>query len=302
MSATGDPPFRSGFVAIMGRPNVGKSTLINRLVGRKVAIVSDKPQTTRNRILGILNGSGYQVIFIDTPGLHRPRHRLGEYMVRVAQATAREVDAILMVVEATSPEPGPGDRRGIELAAGAGKPVVLVINKSDLVSPADLPTLLENYRSLGDFREALPVSALRGDNVENLTRLVAQLLPPGPMYFPSEMVTDQPEKFVIAEFIREKILHLTHEEIPHSVAVEVSDLETRPGGMVYARILIHVERDSQKAIIIGEGGKRLKDIGRLARQELEALLGSRLFLDVWVKVKKGWRNRPSVLQSLGYRS
>ncbi|MEW6032739.1 MAG: GTPase Era [Bacillota bacterium] len=312
-----DGSFRSGMVTIVGRPNVGKSTLLNRLVGRKVAIMSDKPQTTRNRITGVLTRESSQIVFIDTPGLHRPKHQLGEYMVRVALAALREVEGVLFVVEAHEP-PGPGDRFVAERLAGIGPPVVLVANKADLCRGDTLRQHLEAYAALGEFAGLQPVSALRDPSFELLIRTIEDLLPEGPRYYPEDMVTDQPEAFVIAELVREKVLELTRDEVPHSVAVAVEELrpaagrskdarperagETGPAreDMLYVRAVIYVERDSQKGIIVGAKGSRLGEIGRLARREMEALFGNRIYLDLWVKVEKNWRDRAGVLRALGY--
>ncbi|MFO7245383.1 MAG: GTPase Era [Thermaerobacter sp.] len=293
--------FRSGFAAIVGRPNVGKSTLLNRLVGRKLAIVSDKPQTTRTRILGVVNRPGAQIVLVDTPGVHRPRHRLGEQMVRTARNALSEVEAVLFVVDASAGPPGAGDRFVADLLAPLETPVVLVLNKVDAVPGDRVDELLEAYGALGRFHAALPVSALTGFNVERLVEVVVDLLPPGPRYFPEDMITDQPERQIIAEFVREQILHLTREEVPHSVAVVVEEVRDRGEDKpTYVRAVIYVERDSQKGILIGQGGRVLKEVGTRARRELEALLGMRLYLELWVKVKPDWRNRPGSLQEFGY--
>lgn len=293
--------FRSGFVTIVGRPNVGKSTLLNRLVGRKLAIVSDKPQTTRNRITGVLTRPGSQIVFLDTPGLHKPRNRLGEYMVGVALAALEEVEVVLFVVEAPEP-PGPGDRYVAERLAALKTPVILLANKADL-SPGDVTRAnLELYQGLGEFAAAMAVSAARDPSFELLLETIESLLPEGPRYYPEGVVTDQPEAFVVAEIVREKVLELTREEVPHSVAVVVEEM--RPGGkaedLVYARAVVYVERESQKGILVGAGGGMLREIGRRARRELEGLLGTRLYLDLWVKVERDWRDRAASLRALGY--
>lgn len=303
MEPDGEPALRSGFVAIVGRPNVGKSTLLNALVGRKVAIVSERSQTTRNRILGVLNEAGMQAVFLDTPGLHKPRHRLGERMVEVALRALREVDLCLLVVAADA-RPGTGDRIVAGFVAEAGAPAVLVANRADLVpggaGGAAATAAARAYRELGEYVAALPVSALYGFNLGELVGEVRRRLPPGPRYYPEDVVTDQPERFLAAEAIREKALLLTREEVPHAIAVDVEEMERRHAGMVYVRATVYVERDSQKGIVIGQGGGMLREIGRLARQDLEALLGSQLYLDLWVKVKPDWRNRDASLSGLGY--
>lgn len=291
--------FLSGFVAIAGRPNVGKSTLLNKFLGHKLAIMSDKPQTTRNRILGILNRPGAQIVFLDTPGIHKPHHRLGEYMVKVAERTLHEVDVILAVMDATAP-PGEGDRRVAQMVSAAGTPAILVLNKIDEIPRGAVLETLGQYRALGEFLDAVPISALEGRNVEALLDIIIKQLQPGPRYYPEDIMTDQPEQFVISELIREKVLHLTREEVPHSVAVEVDELARRREDLVYVKASVYVERDSQKGILVGEGGRMLREIGRLAREDIEALLGSKIYLDLWVKVKKDWRDKPTILRQLGY--
>ncbi len=290
--------FKSGFAAIVGRPNVGKSTLLNRLVGQKIAIVSDKPQTTRHKIHSVITREEAQLVLLDTPGIHKPKHRLGEYMVEVALGTLKEVDVILFVVEAETP--GPGDTFILEQMKKVTTPVLLVINKIDRVAKHDLLPLIESYRQLYDFKEIVPVSALNGENVERLTDLMVNYLPVGPKYYPDDMVTDRPERFIMAELIREKVLHLTSQEVPHSVAVVVEEVEERSNGMVAVRAVIYTERDSQKGILIGKGGAMLKRVGQQAREEMEALFGSKFFLDLWVKVKSDWRNKDSYIRNFGY--
>ncbi|MDT3699186.1 MAG: GTPase Era [Thermincola sp.] len=292
--------FKSGFVAIVGRPNVGKSTLTNKLVGRKLAIMSDKPQTTRNKITAVLTTDTAQLVFIDTPGIHRPKHKLGEYMVNVAQNALYEVDIVLFVVEADQSEIGPGDNYIIEQLRGIKTPVVLVINKSDLVENTALLPVIETYRHAMDFAHIIPVSAVSGLNVPDLINLLVEMLPPGPQYYPEDMITDQPERAIIKEIIREKVLHMTREEIPHCVAVEIEEIKPRKNELVYVRGVIFTERDSQKGIIVGKNGQILKKIGELARGEMENLLGSKVYLDLWVKVRKDWRNKESFLKDFGY--
>ena len=309
--------FVSGFCSIVGRPNVGKSTLLNAFIERKLAIMSDKPQTTRNRILGVYNRDDAQVVFLDTPGIHKPHHRLGEYMNKVAVSTMPEVDVVLFVVDGSSPEPGDGDKYVAEAIARAGQPVILVCNKMDRVQREDWYKVMDNYKALSDpaarsenpapdartieWLDVVPISALANKNVDKLLDLIVDQMEEGPQYYPEDMVTDQPERFVIAEFIREKILQLTREEIPHSVAVEIEQLERRDNGTVYVAAAIYVERDSQKGIIIGAKGAMLKQIGAKSRVDIEELLGSKIFLELFVKVKEDWRNRQNVLRTLGYR-
>ena len=291
---------KSGFISIIGRPNVGKSTLLNQFVGRKIAIVSDKPQTTRNRILGILTTEDAQAVFIDTPGIHKPRHKLGAYMTRLAQKTLEEVDLVLYVVDASVP-PGGGEEYILDQLQDIKTPVLLVLNKIDLVNKPELLPVIDWFQKRYSFQEIVPVSALNGENLEQLKMLITANLTEGPFFYPAEMVTDQPEVFVAGEIIREKVLHLTREEIPHAVAVVIEQMQQRPNGVLYIAGVIYVERDSQKGIIIGKKGGMLKEIGKLARQELEAIFGSRVYLELWVKVKKDWRDDEQILRSLGYQ-
>ncbi|WP_092482196.1 GTPase Era [Desulfoscipio geothermicus] len=290
--------FKSGFVTILGRTNVGKSTLMNRMVGQKVAIMSDKPQTTRHKIQSVLTGPDYQVVFIDTPGIHKPKHKLGEHLVGVALNTLREVDVVMLLVEAGMP--GPGDRYILQQVKKVTGPVLLVINKIDLVKPGELEPVKAAFSQLGDFAEILPVSALTGENVDRLLENIIKYLPPGPKYYPDDMVIDRPERFIMSELIREKVLHLTSQEVPHSVAVVVEEVENRSENLVAVRAVIYTERESQKGILIGKGGRMLKEVGKLAREEIEALLGSRIYLELWVKVKKDWRNREIYMKNFGF--
>ncbi len=291
--------FKSGFIALTGRPNVGKSTLMNLLVGEKAAIVSEKPQTTRNRIRGILTTNDFQAVFIDTPGIHKPRHRLGERMVQIALSTIREVDLVLFLADAGA-GPGGGDEYIINALGQVSTPVILVVNKADLAPGDRVQELIGHYSRLYAFAAALGVSALTGHNREKLLSLIAERLPEGPCYYPEDMITDQPERLIVAELVREKILRLTREEVPHAVAVEVEAMRRREGrDLVDIEATIFVEKDSQKSIVIGKGGAMLKEVGKLARQEIEALLGSPVFLRLWVKVRRDWRNREGTWQGLG---
>lgn len=291
--------FKSGFVAVIGRPNVGKSTLINSLIGQKVVIMSDKPQTTRNRIMCVLTQDDAQILFLDTPGIHKPKHRLGEYMVKAAENTLREVDLILFVVDASEGF-GAGEEYILERLSQVKTPVMLVVNKVDKMSREELLPIIKDYAAKRDFTSVVPISALHKDNLECLVKEVKSYLPDGPHYFPEDMVTDQPERLVIAELIREKVLHATREEIPHAIAVDIEEIKQRPNDDVYVRAVIYVERDSQKGIVIGARGALLKEIGKMARLDIENLLGSKIFLDLWVKVKKDWRNKEGSLRSFGY--
>ncbi len=290
----------SGFVAVVGRPNVGKSTLINALMGEKVLIVSDKPQTTRNRIQAVLTADDFQVVFVDTPGIHKPKHQLGDYMVQSALGTLSEVDLVLLVVEATAP-PGPGDKYIAELLKSTQVPIMLVVNKMDL-APADFgASWFQLYLDLLPFQGQLKVSAQAGENMAELLQEILRFLPEGPMYYPQDMIMDRPLNFQVSEVIREKILQQTREEVPHSIAVDVTKLAPREDKeLVDIHAVVFVEKDSQKKIIIGKGGQRLKSIGQEARAELEEILESPVYLDLWVKVKPDWRRKQNVLRQLGY--
>ncbi|HEY6010898.1 MAG TPA: GTPase Era [Nitrospirota bacterium] len=293
---TTEKKFHSGFISIIGRPNTGKSTLLNALLGEKIAIISDKPQTTRNRILGIVNLPNAQLVFMDTPGIHKPMHKMNEFMVKTALSTYNEVDVILMLVEATAPA-GLGDKFIIETLAKVKTPVFLLINKVDLIEKEKLLPLMQEYSSLYPFAEIIPVSALKND-LGDLVNVVLKRLPVGPKYFPDDQLTDQPERFVVSEIIREKIFELTKEEIPYSTAVVIEDMKEEPDiTRIHAAIL--VERDSQKGIVIGKGGGMLKQIGTLARQDAEKLLGTKIFLKLQVKVRKGWREDERMLKNIG---
>ncbi|NEU32369.1 GTPase Era [bacterium LRH843] len=293
--------FKSGFVSIIGRPNVGKSTLLNYVVGQKIAIMSDKPQTTRNKVQGVYTSEETQIVFIDTPGIHKPKHKLGDFMMKVAQNTLKEVDLILYVIDATEGF-GPGEEFIIERLKATTTPVFLVINKIDKVKPEDLLSIIEKYRTKHDFKEIIPISALQGNNVPTLMEQITEYLEEGPQYYPSDQVTDHPERFIVAELIREKVLHLTREEIPHSVAVNIEQMKRRENSeTVYIGATIIVERSSQKGIVIGKQGSMLKEVGKLARADIETLLGSKVFLELWVKVQKDWRNKPAHLREYGFK-
>lgn len=292
-------PYRSGFVAIIGRPNVGKSTLINEMIGQKIAIMSDKPQTTRNKIHGVYTEDDHQIVFLDTPGIHKPQHKLGQFLNKSATGTLGEVDAALFLIDAAEGLGG-GDRFIIEQLKQVNTPVFLVMNKIDKIHPEELLPLIVQYKNLHDFAEVVPISALQGNNVSTLLNVLKTYLPEGPQYYPADQVTDHPEQFVVAELIREKILHLTREEIPHAIAVEIEDMRVQDNGVVYIGAVIYVERDSQKGIVIGKKGALLKEVGKLARQDIELLLGSKTFIELWVKVKKDWRNHDRMLRDLGF--
>lgn len=292
--------FVSGFAAIAGRPNVGKSTLVNNMIGHKIAIVSDKPQTTRNKISCVLTRPDAQVVFLDTPGMHKPRHKLGEYMVKVARDAWDEVDCLLFLVDAAEGI-GNGDRYIAEQLASVQTPVILVVNKVDQLSHEQILTTLAATQELGDFHAVFPISALTGYNVPELVDALIDLMPPGPKYYPDDVISDHPEQFVMAELIREQVLRATHAEVPHSVAVDVEEVHRRTDkDLIDVRAVIYVERDSQKGILIGKQGGMLKAIGSEARAELEALLGSQVFLELQVRVNEDWRDKPKQLARFGY--
>lgn len=292
--------FKSGFISIIGRPNVGKSTFMNRVIGEKIAIMSDKPQTTRNKIQGVLTEEDAQMVFIDTPGIHKPKHRLGDFMVQVAEDSLNEIDAVLFMVNASEGY-GAGDQFIIDRLQKVKSPVFLILNKIDLIHPDDIFELIEKYKDLYDFAEVFPISALEGNNVEFLLSKLKSYLPEGPQYYPADQITDHPERFIMTELIREKVLQLTREEIPHSIAVLLENIERRKNDTLYIQAVIVTERPTQKGILIGKQGKMLKDIGKKARQDIEALLGTKVFLELWVKVQKDWRNRENQLREFGFR-
>ena len=295
--------FKSGFVTIIGRPNVGKSTLMNHLIGQKIAITSNKPQTTRNRIQTVYTDMERgQIVFLDTPGIHKAKNKLGEYMVNVAEHTLNEVDLILWLVEPTD-YIGAGEQHIIEMLKNTKTPVILVINKLDTLSERDqMLTYIDTYRKVYDFAEIVPASALRGQNTDLIIDLIFQYLPEGPMFYDVDTITDQPERQIVAELIREKALHALNEEIPHGIAVSIERMKDRKGqNIVDIDATIICERDSHKGIIIGKGGTMLKKIGTNARYEIERLLGCKVNLKLWVKVKKDWRDSDILIKNFGYK-
>ncbi|MDN6526719.1 MAG: GTPase Era [Tetragenococcus halophilus] len=291
---------KSGFVAIIGRPNVGKSTLLNRIVGQKIAIMSDKAQTTRNKIQGVYTTDNMQIVFIDTPGIHKPKHRLGDYMVNEAYGALQEVEAVLFMVNADEKR-GKGDNLIIERLQKLDVPVFLVVNKIDKIHPDDLLAVIQDYSTQMDFAEVVPLSATQGNNFETLMQLLEEQIPEGPQYFPKDQITDHPEYFIVSELVREKVLLFTQEEIPHSVAVVVDSMKRDENDKIRIQATINVERDSQKGIIIGKGGKMLKQIGIKARQDMEKMLGDKVYLELWVKVQKDWRDKQRSLDDFGYK-
>ncbi|MCP1159824.1 GTPase Era [Bacillus infantis] len=292
---------KSGFISIIGRPNVGKSTFLNRVIGQKIAIMSDKPQTTRNKVQGVLTTNDAQFIFIDTPGIHKPKHKLGDFMMKIAQNTLKEVDLILFMVNAEEGF-GRGEEFIIEKFQNVKTPIFLVINKIDQIHPDKLFSIIESYKEKYGFKEIIPISALEGNNVDTLLEQIKQYIPEGPQFYPADQVTDHPERFIVSELIREKALHLTREEIPHSLAVVIDKMERREDkDVINVMATVIVERDSQKGIVIGKQGAMLKEIGKRARTDIENLLGSKVYLELWVKVQKDWRNKMSQLRDFGFR-
>lgn len=294
--------FKSGFITLIGRTNVGKSTLMNRLVGEKIAIMSNKPQTTRHRIQSVLTKDDFQAVFIDTPGIHSPKNKLGDYMVKTAQATLSGVDLVLLLVEPGN-SVGANEKSIIQKLKHIDTPVILVINKIDSISKEEVMKLIEMYKDLFTFDEIIPISAFTGDNVDRLMDLIKVRLPEGPQYFPSDMITDQPERQLVAELIREKSLYMLQQEIPHGIAVEIDVMKKREDSeIIDIEATIVCERDSHKGIIIGKRGSMLKEIGSKARYDIERLLGSKVYLQLWVKVKKNWRDSDYLLKNFGFNA
>lgn len=294
------PDHRSGFVAVVGRPNVGKSTLMNAYLGQKIAIVSEKPQTTRNRLLGILTRDDAQIVFVDTPGIHAPFHKLGEIMVETAVQAIPDADLVLFIVDASGPPAGEDALVAQAIREEGGDlPVIMALNKIDLLPTPESP-YTEAYLDMSQPDAWLPVSATRGDNRAELLEMIVAHLPPGPRYYPEDQITDQQTRFIAAELIREAALNRLRQEVPHSLAVVVDEFKQRSENMTYVGATIFVERDSQKGIVIGQGGRTLKDIGKAARAEIEGLVGTRVFLELWVKVRPKWRKKEDELRRLGY--
>ncbi len=296
----GKENFSSGFIAIIGRPNVGKSTLLNRILGQKIAITSNKPQTTRNRILGIHNFSSGQALFVDTPGIHKAKGKLNRFMVDQAIGACSDVDLILFLVEADD-SLGGGDEYILKLLDKMSVPVFLIINKIDLIKPQRLLSLIQQYSERFKFAEVIPLSAKGGDGVEQMVKEIEPYLPEGPQYYPEDMLTDQPEKFIVAEMVREKIMRRTNKEIPYGIGVQVETFEEKPEqNLVVIQAMVHVERESHKKIIVGKGGQMIRTVGQDARKEIERLLGTRVFLELFVRVDKDWSQSERMLRELGY--
>ena len=292
--------FKSGFIALVGRPNVGKSTLLNAIVGEKVAIVSTKPQTTRSRITGIKTTENAQLIFLDAPGMARPRSALNRHMAQIARETYQQVDLILLVTDASGTDQLASDEFILQQLKGMKTPIFLVLNKIDLIDHRQILPLIETYQQRFPFAEYVPVSALKADNIDALLRATIRYLPEGPRYFPSDQLTDQPERFLIAELIREQIFTQTEQEVPYQTAVLVERMEDTDHGILHVEATIYVERDSQKGIVIGKRGSRLKHIGQVARQEIERRLSTRVYLALWVKVRRDWSENEQLIRDMGY--
>jgi GTP-binding protein Era len=293
--------FKSGFVTVIGRPNVGKSTLLNQIIGEKISIISDKPQTTRNKIQLIYTTESCQIVFLDTPGIQMPKNKLGEYMLKTSKETLEEVDIIAFMVD-TSMKIGKLDNYIIEQLKGIKTPIILLINKIDQIDKKDIPPLVEMYKRMNMFHEVIPISAKNGDNVETFIDSLIELLPEGPKYFPDDMITDQPERFIIAEIIREKALENLHEEVPHGIFVDIEMINKREDkDIIDVHAVIYCEKESHKGIIIGKGGNMLKSIGQKARLDIEKLMGSKINLQIWVKVEKNWREKESKVRYFGYK-
>lgn len=290
--------YKSGYIAVIGKPNVGKSTIINKLIGQKLSIVTPRPQTTRDNILGILTTDSYQMIFIDTPGIHKPKTLLGKYMVKKARSSIGDADIVLFVIESF------GISREDELVAstlhGFTKPVFLLVNKVDLVKKDEILLIIDTAKSMHKFQEVIPISAVKGDNMDILKQKLISLLPTGPQFYPEDQLSDKQERFFVAEIIREQALRYLQEEVPHSVAVKIEEMKDRSERLSYINATIYVERDSQKQIIIGKKGQKIKEIGQESRKRLETFLGRKIYLELWAKVSKDWRKNPAVLKTLGY--
>ena len=292
---------KSGFIAICGRPNAGKSTLLNHLVGEKVAIVSDKPQTTRTKILGVYSEPDLQLVLIDTPGIHKPHNKLGQRMEKYIYTATRNIDILIYVVDCNlKPEEREAEKAALNGLRTADVPVVLAFNKIDTKKRPELLPILNDLQSIYDFADIVPISAQKGDNLETLTARLKELLPEGPKYFPDDVITDQPERQIVAEFIREKTLRLLNREVPHGIAVEIERMKQRPNGTYEILAAIYCEKQSHKGIIIGKGGDKLKQIGRRAREDMERFLNAKVYLELWVRVKEDWRNKEGFMTDIGF--
>lgn len=293
--------YKSGFVTVIGRPNVGKSTLLNRVIGEKISIISDKPQTTRNKIQMVYTEEDFQIVFLDTPGIQMPKNVLGEYMLKISKSTLEEVDIVTFMVD-ESMETGRLDEYILKELKDISTPIVLLINKTDKLNEEDVFKLIEKYNNMNLFKEIIPISAINNENIDKYIKILKEMLPEGPQYFPEDMITDQPERFIISEIIREKALLNLDEEIPHGIFVEIDSMKTREDIElidVYANL--YCEKESHKGIIIGKNGRMLREIGQSSREDIEKLLGSKINLQIWVKVEKNWRERENKVKYFGYK-
>lgn len=293
--------YKSGFVTVIGRPNVGKSTLLNQVIGEKISIISDKPQTTRNKILMVYSEDDFQVVFLDTPGIQMPKNKLGDYMLKISKSTLEEVDVIAFMVD-ESQEVGKLDKYILEELKGIKTPIILLINKIDKLQEEEIISLIKRYDEMNMFKEIIPISAINNENINRFIQVLKEMLQEGPQYFPDDMITDQPEKFIIAETIREKALINLEEEVPHGIAVGIEGIKEREGkDMIDVFATIYCEKESHKGIVIGKKGAKLKEIGQTAREDIEKLLGSKVNLQLWVKVEKNWRERDNKVKYFGYK-
>ena len=293
--------YKSGFITVVGRPNVGKSTLLNQVIGEKISIISDKPQTTRNKIQMVYTGDDYQIVFLDTPGIQMPKNILGDYMLKISRTTLEEVDIVTFMVD-ESMETGKLDNYILDQLKEISTPIVLLINKTDKLTKDQVDTLVKKYRDMGMFQDVIPISALNNDNIERYLEVVKGMLPEGPQYFPDDMITDQPERFIISEIIREKALVNLEDEIPHGIYVDIDKIVQREDKElidVFANVIC--EKNSHKGMIIGKNGKMLKTIGQQAREDIEKLMGSKVNLQLWVKVEKNWREKANKVKYFGYK-
>ena len=293
--------YKSGFVTVIGRPNVGKSTLLNQVIGEKISIISDKPQTTRNKILMVYSEDDFQVVFLDTPGIQMPKNKLGDYMLKISKSTLEEVDVIAFMVD-ESQEVGKLDKYILEELKGIKTPIILLINKIDKLQEEEIISLIKRYDEMNMFKEIIPISAINNENINRFIQVLKEMLQEGPQYFPDDMITDQPEKFIIAETIREKALINLEEEVPHGIAVGIEGIKEREGkDMIDVFATFYCEKESHKGIVIGKKGAKLKEIGQTAREDIEKLLGSKVNLQLWVKVEKNWRERDNKVKYFGYK-
>ena len=293
--------YKSGFVSVIGRPNVGKSTLLNQVIGEKISIISDKPQTTRNKIQLVYTGDDFQLVFLDTPGMQMPKNKLGEYMLKISKSTLEEVDVVTFIVD-ESTDIGKMDSYIIDILKEVSTPIVLLINKIDMMEKEDIAKLVDKYGQMDIFEEIIPISALNNENVEKYISVLKTLIPDGPQYFPEDMITDQPERFIISELIREKALINLNEEVPHGIYVNIDDVKTRKdGALMDVFATIYTEKESHKGIVIGKKGQMLKTIGKTAREDIERLMGTQINLQLWVKVEKNWRDKENKVKYFGYK-